>query len=322
MFKKVRSKVGKKAAKPEAAISPSGLKLKKSAVRKDAEPVIDPKTGMRRLPSAWQIAKKAAAVFRKHPVLFLGITFVYGVLSIVLASGLFVKPDIESIKELQSGALGLFGGSLAAFATLAGSSNASGGQGGTVFRLFLIIVASLAYIWAMRQVMAGSGRLRIRDAFYQGMYPLIPVLLVALVVLLQLLPVLIGGSLYSLAMGGNIVVNAVEQAIFALIFLGLLLLSVFLIISSVFAVYIAALPDMTPMKALRSARDLVRGRRLSLFRKLLFLVAVLGLLTVIIVLPVIMTVTSAAPFVLYVVTLLVLPAVHLYLYTLYRELLA
>jgi heme A synthase len=79
---------------------------------------------------------------------------------------------------------------------------------------------------------------------------------------------------------------------------------------------------MTPMKALRSARDLVRGRRLSLFRKLLFLVAVLGLLTVIIVLPVIMTVTSAAPFVLYVVTLLVLPAVHLYLYTLYRELLA
>ena len=56
----------------------------------------------------------------------------------------------------------------------------------------------------------------------------------------------------------KIAIGALEKAIWW-IFLGLTgLLSAYMISSSVFALFISTLPNMTPMKALRSARNLVR----------------------------------------------------------------
>jgi len=184
----------------------------------------------------------------------------------------------------------------------------------------LVIVASLAIIWALRQVLSGT-RPRIRDAYYKGMYPLIPFILVLLVIGLQLLPLLIGSTLFSLVISNGIAVYLVEKLVWALLFAALALLSLYMISSSIFALYIVTLPDMTPLKALRSARQLVRYRRWTILRKILFLPILLVVVAAVVMLPIIVWLTPLAQWVFFVLTLFAIAAVHSYVYSLYRELL-
>jgi uncharacterized membrane protein YoaK (UPF0700 family) len=94
-----------------------------------------------------------------------------------------------------------------------------------------------------------------------------------------------------------------------------------MISSSLFALYIVTLPDMTPFKALRSARELVRHRRWTVLRKILFLPIILLVVAAIIMLPIIIWLTSLAQWVFFLLTMFALVAANAYMYTLYRELL-
>ena len=182
------------------------------------------------------------------------------------------------------------------------------------------MITSLAVIWALRQVLAGV-RVRVRDAYYLGMYPLIPFILVLLVIAVQLLPLVIGGTIYGIVISNGIAVYTVEKLAFALLFILLALLSLYMLSSSLFALYIVTLPDMTPMKALRSARELVRHRRWTVLRKILCLPIILLIVAAVIMVPIIIVLTPLAQWVFFVLTMFAVAAVHTYMYTLYRELL-
>jgi hypothetical protein len=99
------------------------------------------------------------------------------------------------------------------------------------------------------------------------------------------------------------------------------LLSLYLICSSIIALYVASLPNMTPLAALRSARQLVQFKRWAILRKILFLPVVLVLGAAIILIPIIILYTPAAPWAFLVLSMFILPIVHSYLYALYRSLL-
>jgi hypothetical protein len=126
--------------------------------------------------------------------------------------------------------------------------------------------------------------------------------------------------LYGTIIGANIAATGVEQALWALLALVLSMVSLYMITSSIFALYIVTLPDMSPMHALRSARQLVANRRWTIMRKLLFLPVVLFVLAAVIVLPVILFATPVVPLVFYTLSMLLLPMLHGYMYTLYRSL--
>ncbi|HTB49059.1 MAG TPA: hypothetical protein VK712_03175, partial [Verrucomicrobiae bacterium] len=158
-------------------------------------------------------------------------------------------------------------------------------------------------------------------AYYRGMYPLIPFILVLIVVGLQLIPFLIGSALYSLIVTNGIATNLPEKLVCALIFALFALWSLYMISSSLFALYIVTLPDMTPRKALRSARELVRHRRWTALRKILCLPIILLLAAAIIMLPIIIWLTPLAQWIFFILTMFAVVAVHAYMYTLYRELL-
>ena len=81
------------------------------------------------------------------------------------------------------------------------------------------------------------------------------------------------------------------------------------------------LPDMTPLAALRSAKGVVRYRRWTILRKILWLPMVLLIITAIIMLPVIAFVASLAQWVLFFLSMTGLVVVNVYMYILYRELL-
>ncbi len=275
------------------------------------------------IPSAWQLTRRTSLHLWKHKKVLAGITLVYGFLNVIFAQGLG-GADVSELKgqlgEIFTGNYGSLTSSLIIFTSLIGSAGNTSSDIAGAYQLFLALIASLAIIWALRQTSAGT-KFRIRDAYYRGMYPLIPFILVLFVIGLQLLPLAIGSSLYSLVITNGIAVFAVEKVLWGMLFALLALLSLYMIASSIFALYVVTLPDMAPMKALRSARELVRHRRWTVLRKLLFLPLVLLVVAAAIMLPIILWLTPLAKYIFFILTMASLVAVHGYVYTLYRELL-
>jgi hypothetical protein len=291
----------------------------KSAPKKSTAP--EPR---RKLPSAWQIARRSCETLWQHKRVFGSLTLIYGLLTLVLVQGIAGGTDVSSLKtqlnQAFSGQLGSVASSLSVFAVLVSSAGNNSSQTAGAYQLFLGLITSLAVIWALRQVMMGRA-LRIRDAYYRGMYPLIPFILVLLVIFLQLVPLVIGSTIYSLVVTNGIAVHTIEKLFWLLLFVGLAIVSFYMLSSSIFALYISALPDMTPMKSLRSARELVKGRRWTLLFKLLALPIFLFIAAAIIMVPIIIWLTPLAQWVFFILTMLALVVIHSYVYTLYRELL-
>jgi len=277
-----------------------------------------------RLSNVWQLTKSVTELLWLHRRLFIGITLVYGLLNLILVKGLASSTDVASLKsqlsQIFTGHFGSLASGLSIFVVLIGSAGNGSSNTAGAYQLFLALIVSLAVIWALRQTLAGR-QLRIRDAYYQGMYPFIPFILVLLIVGLQLIPLLIGSSLYSLVITNGIAVHVIEKLLWALVFITLALFSLYMLSSSLFALYIVTLPDMTPMKALRSARELVRYRRWTVLRKVLCLPLILLIVAAIIMLPIIVWLTPLAQWVFFLLTMFALTAVHGYMYSLYRELL-
>ena len=95
-----------------------------------------------------------------------------------------------------------------------------------------------------------------------------------------------------------------------------------MITASIFAMYIVTLPDMTPIKALKSARGLVQYRRWEVMRKLLFLPIITVIIGVILLVPIVMFLTPVAEPVFLVFSSSLIVLAHAYVYGLYKELLA
>lgn len=292
---------------------------KKSLIRRHSKP-IRPK-----LLGSFRLFNRSLDILKRHWQLFTCIFVAYALLDLILVRGLSGGLNLNSIKtsidQTSSSSTGISAG-LTLFVYLlgnAGSSNSSSANAG-VYQTILIIAVSLAVIWALRQVYNDT-LIRMRDTFYRGMYPLVPFILVLIVIALQLLPLLIGGTLYSIVITNGIAVGFIQEAFWAILFVVLTIVSLYLVCSSVFALYIVTLPDMTPMKALRSARELVRYRRWIILRKLLFLPLALLIIAAISIVPLILLVTPIASWVFLLLSLLSLIFFHSYMYALYRELL-
>ena len=274
--------------------------------------------------SAPKLLWQALDMLRKNWKLFGGILLIYLLANILLVGGLNggdLQTVKDNIKDIFTGNFSQLSSGLALFVFLITSSTSNASQDGSGYQGLLFILISLILIWTIRRAYAKS-KVRIRDAFYGGVYPLIPFLLVLVVVFLQLIPFLFGTFLYNILIGGGIAAFTIEKIIAAAILLLLSVLSLYMVLSSIFALYIVTLPDMTPMKALRSARELVRYRRLQILRKLIFLPIALVLLAALIMVPLVIFATPAAPYIFFALTAVGLAIVHTYIYGLYRELIA
>lgn len=274
--------------------------------------------------SVRRLSERAVKTVREHSKLLFGITAVYALLDLVFVRGLSGGVDFSNLRsalsQVSTGHVNALASSVGSFIGLIGSAGNTTDAAGSAYQGFLIIIASLALIWALRQVLSGA-RPTIRDAYYKSMYPLVPFLLVLFVVSLQLVPLVIGSTLYVLVINNGIAVYALEKILWGLLFVVLAAISLYMVSSSIFALYIVTLQGMTPLKALRSARELVRGRRWVVLRKLLYLPLILLIVAAVIMLPVIMVATILAQWVFFALAMLALLAAHAYLYTLYRELL-
>lgn len=299
-------------------------RVKKQATYKSFRLARKIKPSGKPLPGIYQLFKQTIKLLLGNKKLFFGIIIVYILLSLLLVSGLSLFSDFfdtkNEIEESLAGQISGLNAAVALLGVLITSASSPSSETGGVYQLFLSLIASLALIWAIRQVMAGE-KIRIKQAFYQGLYPLVQFILVICVIILQLIPFLIGNFLLSTAITNSIAITALEKSLFIIIFLLLMLLSFYMVLSSVFAIYIVTLPDMTPMKALRSARGLVLHRRLSVALRILGLPILAILMFVVIILPLIYFLPFLAVLIFLILSGMMLYFFHAYMYQLYRSLL-
>lgn len=275
-----------------------------------------------KLPGSFKLLRRSLGHLRRHWRLFGGIVLIYLLLTVVLVKGLGVGanniPELKSIlQELGSGGLGT---GLSLFGLLVSNLGSASTEVAGAYQSLLLVIVSLVLIWAMRQTYADNP-IRVRDAYYKGLYPLVPFILILLVLLLEFMPLAVANFLYGAIFSGGLAVTAAEQVVWAAGIFLLVLLTLYLITSSVFGLYIVTLPDMTPLKALRSARGLVRHRRWTVLRKILFLPLAMLVIAAIIMIPIILWLTPLTEWIFFVLSMAGLAVAQSYLYSLYRELL-
>src|SRR5689334_23274247 len=111
-----------------------------------------------KLPAAWSMTKTAALIFWRHRLVLSGIVVIYGLLNLILVRGLAAGTDVTTLKDnLNQAFTGNFGSlasSLGVFAVLVGSAGNGSSQTAGAYQFFLAVIASLAIIWALRQLLA------------------------------------------------------------------------------------------------------------------------------------------------------------------------
>lgn len=277
----------------------------------------------KKIPSGVAILKQSFRTTLDHKRVFGGIIVVSALLQYIIVQSfgsplnfLSLKAQVEDV--LGDGASKLTTGWVL-FGSLVGSSGSSGDVAG-VYQTLIVLIATLASIWALRQILAGE-RITTKDSFYKGMYPVIPFVLVLFIISLQLIPAAIGSFIYSAIFDNGLAVTALEKVLWFAVFILLILLSLYMVLSSLFALFIVTLPEMTPFKALRSARNLVLHRRFSVVLRLAVLLIVVGVLAVVILLPLIIFIPVLAEPTFYVFSAASIVLINTFLYLLYRELL-
>ena len=262
-------------------------KTTKSRLAAKAPKLVTSEVARPALPGAFRIAARTLQLLWRHKLLFGALAAIYGLLVIILVQGLSSTLDVSHIKSILdqffSGRFASLDSGATIFVVLLGSVGNTGTNGS--YQLFITIILSLAIIWSLRNIRAGS-KVTIKAAFYKGMFPLIPFILSLLIIALQLIPIAIGSTIYSVV-STSVAAGVWEKIFWGGVYAGLALWSGYMLSSSIFAAYIVTLPDMTPLGALRSAQKLVQGRRWTVIRKLLFLPIALLLSAAAIMLPII-----------------------------------
>jgi len=313
---------------PKNAAKPGTTKKKQSAApHKVKHAVGEPASAQksakgRAILGVFRLSGQALRILATNWKVIGGIALLYCLLSALFAQSLSTAKDITSAPtplDQPGGGWSSLAASTSVFVALLGSSG-SVASGAALYQFFFALLFTLAIIWVLRQLYAGHA-VRIRDGFYKGMTPLVQYVLVLLVVVLQLVPFIIGSIIYGSVTSNGIASTPLEQLLWLLAFLALTVASVYMVASSLFALYIVTLPDTTPLQALRAARQLVRGRRWTVVRKLVFLPVMLFVFLGVVMVPLLLFAAALAPWVFFALSGLLLPVVHSYMYAFYRELL-
>lgn len=261
----------------------------------------------------------------KFKRLFAGIIVVLLLLNFIFVQGLAARFDLggtkQSLQDLYGGQLAGFDMTATLFGSLIGTAGASQNASASVFQVLLLLIASVAVIWALRHTYAADKSIKVKAVFYKSTGQIIQFTLVVFLLFLQTIPMLIGVSVYSMLAANGQIVGPVESIAALVVLFGCIYWTVYLMSASIFALYIVTLDAMTPVKALRMARRLVKFRRAAIIRKLLYLPFVLVLIVAAVFLPLVYISPIAAEVLFLISTMLGIVVIHSYLYRLYRAML-
>lgn len=191
--------------------------------------------------------------------------------------------------EALSGNWGAIGQAGLLFVTIASSGVSSDAtEAQQIFSVLIFLMAWLSTVWLLRNLLAGH-KVKLRDGLYNSGAPLLAMLCVTVFIAIQLIPVAVATIGYSAATTSGLIDAGGAGAMLFWLAAGLLsVLSLYWITSSLFAMIIVTLPGMYPYRAIRTAGDIMIGRRVTLLLRWLWMVLMVILAWIIVMLPIIL----------------------------------
>ena len=172
-----------------------------------------------------------------------------------------------------------------------------------------------------------------RDGLFNALTPLVSSICIIAVVFIHAIPILVFMVLYSTALSTEFLTQPLYAFLFWLVGSLLLLLSAYLLPTSLLALVAVSVPGIYPIRALYAATDLVQGRRTKFIIRLLFGLPFLAVIWVIIMMPIIwldlvikqnVEILAGFPFVslcLQIMTMFSFVYITAYIYLYYRRML-
>jgi hypothetical protein len=171
-----------------------------------------------------------------------------------------------------------------------------------VFIVLYFLIIWLVTIFLLRQILAGH-KVSLRDGLYNAMAPLIATFVIFVVVAVQCIPIILVIVAYTAAVQTEFLTMPFYALLFLTFALLMILISGYFLSSSLIALIAVTAPGIYPVRALKAAADLVRGRRIKFILRVLALVMVLGVIWAVTILP--LTALKVPSFVLTIVITLV-----------------
>ena len=156
-----------------------------------------------------------------------------------------------------------------------------------IYAGIITLLTWMTSVWLLRNIMAGH-KVKMRDGLYSAGSPIVSTFIIALVFIIQLLPLALAFIGYAAASATGLLDSGVEAMLFWIAAGMLAVLSIYWSTSTFFALVIVTLPGMYPYRALKTAGDIVVGRRLRILLRLVWMVIMVILTWAIIMIPIIM----------------------------------
>lgn len=200
-----------------------------------------------------------------------------------------------------------------------------------VFGCLIFLTIWLVTVYFIRMIKAEK-IVRFRDGLYNAMTPLIPTLFVLVVAIIECVPIFLLIIAYSAAVETEFLAEPFYALLFFVFAVIMILISGYLLSSSLMALSAVTVPGMYPLNAINAASDMMVGSRMKFIVRLVALVVTIVLMWVIVMLPLILfdlwmkqfEWTTAIPFVPFMVLLMTCFTgmyVSAYLYIYYRYML-
>lgn len=230
----------------------------------------------------------------KRRRLFIGLIALYAFMMVVLG-GITGQDTYDQIAELvQESSTEIFEGSwgkvgqaglLLVSAFAGGSGTMEADQ--QVYLGVIFLLTWLTTVWLLREILAGR-KPKLRDGLYNAAAPFVSTLLVVVAGVLQLIPLAIMAVIYSGLSGLGVITEGFGSMLFYVLTGFVALLCLYWLTSTFVAMIVVTLPGIYPMRALRTAGDLVVGRRKRILLRVLWSILVALIAWIIVVLPAVM----------------------------------
>lgn len=248
-----------------------------------------------KVPGYWAFTNLVRELLWKERKLFMWVVLIYGLL-VALFVGIASQDNYTTLSDtlrqtstevFQEGTWGDIGkaGLLLAVGA-SGNINAAPTEVQQIYSVFFGLLVWLTTVWLLRAVLAGK-RPRFRDGLYSAGAPIISTALVLIVLAVQLLPLALAVLSFTAASSTGFLNGGVESMIFFVVALLLVVVSLYWSTATLIALVVITLPGMYPMQALKTAGDLVIGRRLRILLRFLWMVLITAATWIFIMVPVI-----------------------------------
>lgn len=247
------------------------------------------------LPGYWAFTKYVRKTLWASRKLFISLALVYALL-IFLLVGIASQDAYSTLNEtIKSTSNGVLNGSwgelgkagLLFISAVNGSVSQTLTESQQIYATITVLMVWMTTVWLLRNILAGH-KVKLRDGLYNSGAPILSTFLVFLLLIVQLLPAALALIGYSAAAATGLLNGGVEAMLFWFAAGLLVVMSLYFITSTFFALIIVTLPGMYPFKAIKAAGDIVIGRRLRILLRLLWMVLTVTVVWALIMIPVIL----------------------------------